>query len=48
MVPRQLLLKTTRVTHVELDTELDVYSVSTCGKEREREGEERGKREGEY
>ena len=50
-------MKTTGVTHVELDTKLNVYSVSTCGREggrreggegwREwgREGGRRGERE---
>jgi hypothetical protein len=31
-------LKTTGITHVELDTKLYVYSVSTCGREGGREG----------
>ena len=39
-------MKTTGVIHVELDTKLDVYSVSTCGREegRRREGERKRKK----
>ena len=39
MVPCQLLLKTTGITHVEFNTKFDVYSVSTCGREEGRRGE---------